>query len=93
MAGTGKASHDLREILPAAYNGRVELLFVAVGRQEWGVYDAQGDKLQRFPQARPGAEDLLDAASIQTLLKGGAVFSVEPEAVPDGPPLAAVFRY
>jgi hypothetical protein len=93
LAGTGKASHDLREILPAAYNGRVELLFVAVGRQEWGVYDAQGDKLQRFPQARPGAEDLLDAASIQTLLKGGAVFSVEPEAVPDGPPLAAVFRY
>ena len=65
----------------------------AVGRQEWGVYDARQDELQRFPEARTGAEDLLDAAAIQTLLQGGAVFSVEPAAVPDGPPAAAVFRY
>lgn len=93
LAGTGKASHDLREILPAAYHGRVEVLFVAVGRQEWGVFEAQRQELQRFSEARPGAEDLLDAAAVQTMLKGGTVFSVEPEAVPDGPPMAAVFRY
>jgi hypothetical protein len=93
LAGTGKASHDLKEIVPAAYQGRVELLFVAVGRQEWGVYNARQDELQRFPEARPGAEDLLDAAAIQTLLQGGVVFSVDSAAVPDGPPAAAVFRY
>jgi hypothetical protein len=93
LGGTDKTSHDLEKIVPAAHHGRVEFLFVAVGRQEWGVYDVQQDDLQRFPEARPGAEDLLDAAATQTLLKGGAVFSVEPEAVPDGPPAAAVFRY
>jgi len=93
MGGTDKTSHDLKEIVPAAYQGRVELLFVAVGRQEWGIYDPRQNELQRFPEARPGAEDLLDAAAIQTLLQGGAVFSVEPAAVPDGPPVAAVFRY
>jgi hypothetical protein len=93
LGGTDKTSHELKEIVPAAYHGRVEILFVAVGRQEWGVFDVGRHELRHFPEAQPGAEDLLDAAAIQTLLKGGKVFSVEPEAVPDGPPLAAIFRY
>ena len=66
---------------------------MALGLQEWGFYDAPRNELQNFPDARLGAEDLLDAAAIQTLLKGGAVFSVEPEDVPDGPPITAVFHY
>ena len=93
LGGTGKTSRDLKEILPAAYHGRVEFLFVAAGRQEWGAFNAQSNEVQRFAEARPGAEDLLDAAAIHTLLKGGTVFAVEPEDVPDGPTVAAVFRY
>lgn len=93
LGGTDKVSHEIKDIVPAAYHGRVESLFVAVGRQEWGLFDASKNELQRFSEPRPGADDLLDAAAIQTLLKGGAVFSMEPEAVPDGPPAAAIFRY
>jgi hypothetical protein len=93
LGGSGKTSHDLKEILSAAYNGRVEILFVAVGQQEWGVYNAQRNELQRLSEARPDTEDLLDAAALQTLLKGGTVFAVEPEAIPDGPNIAAIFRY
>jgi hypothetical protein len=93
LGGSGKTSHELKEILSAAYNGRVEILFVAVGQQEWGVYNAQRNELQRLSEARPDTEDLLDAAALQTLLKGGTVFAVEPEAIPDGPNIAAIFRY
>lgn len=93
LGGTGKSSHKLEEIIPAAYHGRVEVLFVAVGLQEWGFYNVQRNELQRFPEARPDTEDLLDAAAVQTLLKGGAVFAVEPEAVPDSSTIAAIFRY
>lgn len=93
LVGTGKASHEIREIVPAAYHGRVKVLFAAAGRQEWGTYNAGREDLQLFPASRPGAMDLLDAAATQTLLQGGEVFAVEPEAVPDGPPAAAVFRY
>jgi hypothetical protein len=93
LAGTGKTSHDLKEILAAACGGRVEVLFMAVSQQEWGVYDARENTLQRFPEAQPNAEDLLDVAARQTLFNGGTVFSVEPQAIPDGPPLAAVLRY
>jgi hypothetical protein len=93
MVGTGKASRDLREIVPAAYHGRVETLFVAIGLQEWGVFDPEAASLRLVPEAEPGAEDLLDLAALHTLLQGGQVFSVKPEEVPDGPPIAAVFRY
>jgi len=93
MNGTGRTSHNLQEIVPAAYHGRVEYLFVATDRQEWGIYDSERNELQYFPQAKPGAEDLLDAAAIQTMMNGGAVFTWAPEAVPDGSLAAAVFRY
>ena len=38
-------------------------------------------------------EDLLDLAAVQTLLHGGTIYAVEPEQVPGGGPLAALFRY
>jgi len=44
-------------------------------------------------EAKPGDEDLLDLAAVQTLLNGGTVYAVELEKVPDGASLAAVFRY
>ncbi len=93
LLGTGRASHDLKEIVGAAYQGRVDSLFVAVGLQQWGAFDPGTHRLELFPEAAPGAEDLLDFAAIHTLLQGGAVFSVTPDEVPDGPPAAAVFRF
>jgi hypothetical protein len=36
---------------------------------------------------------LLNAAAIQTIFHGGTVYAVEPGAVPDEAPVAAVFRY
>ena len=93
LAGTGKTSQDAREIVPAAYHGRVEFLFVAVGRQQWGDYDPGANQVHLHPEARPGDFDLLDLAATQVLLHGGAVYAVEPSRVPDGARLAAVFRY
>lgn len=93
LAGTGKTSTDLQEAIPAAYYGRIDQLFVAVGVQQWGVFDAQANKLDVHPDPQPGDEDLLDSAAIQTLLNGGTVYAVEPDAIPDAAPLAAVFRY
>jgi hypothetical protein len=93
MAGTGKASADLQETIPATYYGRVEQLLVAVGVQQWGSFDPQAMALQLHAEAEPGDEDLLNAAAIQTLLNGGQVYAMEPDKVPDAAPLAAVFRY
>jgi hypothetical protein len=93
LAGTGRTSLNPEEIVPGAYHGRVELLFVAVGRQQWGDYDPGADRVETHPESQPGSFDLLDLAATQTLLHGGAVYAVEPAEVPDGALLAAVFRY
>lgn len=93
MTATGKTSTDLKETIPAAYYGRVDQLFVAVGVQQWGSFDPDANNLQMHPQAEPGDEDLLNAAAIATILNGGTVYAVPPDQVPDSAPLAAVFRY
>jgi hypothetical protein len=93
LAGTGKTSQDPREIVPAAYHGRVEFLFVAVGRQQWGDYDPGTHRVHLHPEAQAGSFDILDLAATQTLLHGGAVYAVEPGEIPEEALLAAVFRY
>jgi hypothetical protein len=92
-AGSEQASSDLKEVVPAAYHGRVEVLFVAVGLQQWGTFDAATNVVQLHQEAEPGDEDLLDFAAVHTLLNGGTVYAVEPEKVPDDTLLAAGLRY
>jgi hypothetical protein len=93
FAESERASKDLKEIIRAAYDGRIDLLFVAVGIQKWGTFDPDRPTIHLHQEAEPRDEDLLDFAAIHTYLNGGTVFAVEPEKVPDQAPLAALFRY
>jgi hypothetical protein len=93
LAGTDRVSNDMKKIIPAAYDGRVDLLFVAVGIQRWGTFDPVTLSVHLHEEPEAGDEDLLDFAAIHTLLKGGTVYAVKPEEVPNEAPLAAVFRY
>jgi len=92
-AETELASNDPKAVIPAAYHGRVEALFVALGLQRWGSFDPDTNAVELHEKAEPGDEDLLDFAAVHTLSNGGAVYAVELGKVPDGAPLAAVFRY
>ena len=91
--GTGRASHDIMDIVPAAYYGRVDTLFVATGMQCWGTFDAETQEVQLHQEAEPGHEDLLDVAALHTLSNSGTVYAVKPDEVPDGAAIAAVYRY
>jgi hypothetical protein len=93
LTGTKRASNTLEEIVPAAYHGRVECVFVAVGVQEWGTFDTADNTVHVHRAAEPGDEDLLDFAAVQTFLNGGTVYAVPPPEVPDNARLVAVFRY
>jgi hypothetical protein len=93
MLSKGLASHDLKEIIAAAGQGRVDSLFVAIGEEVWGTVSPETDKVQIHQEPQPGDEDLLDLAALQTLFNSGTVFVVPPERVPDDELLAAVFRY
>ena len=93
LKGTALASSDLRTIVPAAYYQRVETLFVPIGKQTWGTFDPAGNNVELHEAKQPGDVDLLDAAATQTILNAGTVFAVQPNEMPDGTALAAIFRY
>ena len=87
------ASDDLDRILPAALHGQVELLFVAVGAQQWGEFDPVSAEVVQHEAYRPGYEDLLDRAAVLTLLSNGTVLPVRKDQVPGQNFAAAILRY
>ncbi|MBM4271351.1 MAG: hypothetical protein FJ139_04235 [Deltaproteobacteria bacterium] len=92
-SGTGLTSSDVREIITAAYHGRVGLLFIAKGMQQWGIFDPVLNEVHVHEKRAKESESLLDLSAIQTILNGGTVFVLEQERMPEVTPLAAVFRY
>jgi len=91
--GSEQVSNRIRRIIPAAYYGRVELLFVVADLHPWGTFDPGTGTIHLHSKEKSGDEDLLEVATIQTLLNRGAVYVVKSENIPDAGPLAAVFRY
>jgi Bacterial archaeo-eukaryotic release factor family 7 len=88
-----RVADTLEKIVPFAYHGRVETLFVASGVQQWGVFNPVTDEIELHDPIESGDAPLLDLAAVQTYLKGGIVYAVEPEKVPGGTSAAAVLRY
>ncbi len=92
-AATERASNEVRKIIPVAYDGRVESLFVASDQEQWGAFDPATHSIHVHQEAKFRNEDLLDLAATQTLLHGGSVYAVEREHMPDTALVAAVFRH
>jgi hypothetical protein len=93
LLNTNRASSRLEAILPAARQGRIESLFVAVGVQLWGRFDLSSNETAILDQAAPETQDLLNLAAVSTYLAKGAVYALPPDQVPGNGPLAAIFRY
>lgn len=95
LSGSGSklASNSINSIIPAAHFGRVDTLFVTLGTQVWGNFDASKNILEQHQNFLPGDQDLLNMAAVQTLLNSGVVYALENSMMPDHDPLAAVFRY
>ncbi|HEX5501352.1 MAG TPA: hypothetical protein VFW96_01935 [Thermomicrobiales bacterium] len=84
LAGTGLASGDIRELVLAAGDGRVDSLFVAPTAVAWGAVDPAARTVEIHSAAGPGDEDLAEAAVAATLAAGGRVYPVAPAELPDG---------
>jgi hypothetical protein len=90
---TQRTSKDLPAIVTAARQGRVKVLFVAVGVQEWGHVDPSSAEAVQVEQRSAQDQDLLNVAAIETFIAGGTVYAVPPDEVPGRGSVAAVFRY
>ena len=91
VRGTG--SDDLADVLAAAYEGRVGVLFALRRAEAWGIFDLASRQAEIHAERGPGDVDLTDLACRQTLATGGEVFVVEEADMPSATPVAAVYRY
>ena len=89
----GHTSDDLETIVPAAFAGRIQTLFVARDVEQWGQYDPQETRLVLHGARRAeGDDDLLDVAAAETLVRAGDIYALDAEDMP-GSAIAAILRY
>jgi hypothetical protein len=91
LAGTGRTSCASLQIVPAAFQGQVETLFVALDVERWGKFDPSTGRVEEHEKPGPGDEDLLSLAAVNTLAHGKTVYALQAEQVPQNAPMAAVF--
>lgn len=89
LAGTGRTTTDIAETVAAACQGRLEFLFVALGKEQWGTCAPIGTDIDLHATKRPGDEDLLNLAAFHTILRGGVVYATND--VPGGGPVAGIY--
>jgi hypothetical protein len=91
LVGGGRATNRLKEIVTAAHDGRVVKLIVSDSLEQAGAmnestYEVTGN-------SNNGEYDLLNKAAVETILHAGQVFVAPNKKMPNGSPLAAIFRY
>jgi len=91
--GPERRSDNWRDVVKAAYQGRIAHLFLTAGVKHVGVFDKSSQAVEQHEQPLPGDEDLVNAAAVETLLHGGLVDIVPPERAPEGAPISALLRY
>jgi hypothetical protein len=88
----GGGSADVDAIVGAAFDGRVEALFVAVDQPAWGRFDVESRRVEMHHLRADGDDDLVNLAAALTLQHDGAVYASLPKDLP-GSTAAALFRY
>jgi hypothetical protein len=94
-AGMDKAADNIKEIVVAAVNGRVDRLVLAVDTQVWGLFNRDTGEVVYYQEGQRKEDHLplLDFAAMQTLQNGGTVFALSQDEMPTKSAIAAVFRY
>jgi hypothetical protein len=92
LKGSEKVSTDLKEIVAAAHYGRIDTLFAAEDQERWGTFDEQTGQVHQG-DSKSKQHELTNLASRHTLLNSGTAYVLPGTAMPEGAPLAAIFRY
>lgn len=92
LRGTGLTSAEIGEIVYGAFFGRVDALFLIQGVQCWGHFDEEKGKAVLHNKQMPGDRDLLDFAALHAVAKGGRVYMLAPERMPEKD-VCAIFRF
>lgn len=82
IAGTGLTSQQIEEVVPAAMQGKVDVLFTVPDENIWNT-----------PDGEPLGDELLNSAAIATIQSRGTVYPVDVEDLALTGPVGAIYRY
>jgi hypothetical protein len=91
----GRASSDIKEIIPAAVQGKVDTLFMQKDMEVFGIYDPSTGELiiNEEDHSEPNVS-LLNLAAKKVFGQGGSVYLLDMQDMPDGNSgINALFRY
>lgn len=91
--GSDKAVVDLESVLTAAFDGRIETLFVAENEQVYGVFDPEKRTVTVKQQDMGPVTNLLDEAVFLTSNTKGTVYVKKLEDMPTDSMICAQLRY
>jgi hypothetical protein len=93
LVHSNRATSDLQEVVRAAIQARVDVLFVDEKADVRGDLDEATGRPALHPNLAHGRDDLIDVAAAETLNSGGTVYAGSADRVPGGGPMAAILRY
>ena len=84
LSAKGRTSREIRDIVPASVEGRVDTLFIQKGKDRFGIYDrTKGTVILEENEAeRIYRASLYNLAAVNTLRNGGDVFLADAESMP-----------
>ncbi|MBI4671000.1 MAG: hypothetical protein HY741_04955 [Chloroflexi bacterium] len=93
LAGTRRTCHTLSQVLPAAFQARIEILFLQDGGAKWGYFHPETGALSEYDQSAGNDEELLNLAALETLRGEGDVYLLRADDMPAAALAAAILRY
>jgi len=92
--GTGRTSSEIKEVFTAAWEGKIDTLFVEKSADIWGVYDPQKRHVRIDGESGPSNVSLLNKMAVKTFLSGGKVYLSEKDEMPNTySKVNALYRY
>lgn len=90
----GKASSEIREIIQAAVQGRIDSIFIDKNAEIFGIYNPSTDEVQVQDKPELPGVSLTNLAAKKVFEQGGTVYLLDKEELPDDSSLInALFRY
>jgi hypothetical protein len=91
--GTSATSIKLEDVARAAFEGRVDALWIAKGVRRWGRWNPIEASLELHEDREPGDYDVVDRIAITAWERGAALYVDEAWKTPGSGPLSALYRY
>lgn len=89
----GGASNRLKDVITAAHDGRVLTLLISDSLETTGVFDEATHSVKGRQTGTAEDEDLVNDAAVQTILHAGQVYVVPNGKMPNGAPIAGIYRF